>query len=114
MAEDPEKFFPGMPSVSYDNPEYRSGAYWRGPAWVNISFFAFKGLRDYGYRDLAEKLKSNLLGWMAKNPDSLYEYYDSRSGQGLGAHAYGWTAAFALSFVFDWNNDDLTWLFQRV
>jgi len=114
LAEDPGRFYPGMPSVSFDNPEYRSSAYWRGPAWVNISFFAFKGLRDYGFGDLAQRMRGNLLGWLNQNTDSLYEYYDSRDGKGLGAHAYGWTAAFALSFVFDWNNDDLTWLFPRV
>jgi len=111
LAEEPDRFYPGMPSAAYDTPGYDSSAYWRGPAWVNVSFFALKGLKDNGYGDLAEKMKANLLGWIDKNSDSLYEYYDSKDGKGLGARAYGWTAAFALSFVFDWDNADLTWLF---
>lgn len=114
LAADPAKFFPGMPCAAYDTPGYVSSAYWRGPTWVNVAFFALKGLRDYGYRDVAATMRTNLLRWISDNADSLYEYYDSRSGKGLGAHDYGWTAAFTLSFLLDWNNDHLTWLFERV
>lgn len=114
LASDPSKFYPGMPTAAYDTPGYESGGYWRGPAWVNTSFFAFKGLKDYGYREPAERMRSNLLGWATQNADSIYEYYDSKSGKGLGAKAYGWSSAFILSFEFDWNNDHLTWLFRRV
>jgi len=111
LAADPTKFYPGMPCAAYDTPGFDSKGYWRGPTWVNVAFFAIKGLRDYGYSDLADMMRSKVVGWMEQNEDSLYEYYDSRSGKGLGARDYGWTSTFALSFVFDWKNDHLTWLF---
>jgi putative isomerase len=110
LAEDPSEFYPGMPTAAYSTTGYDSKAYWRGPMWVNVAFFALKGLLDYGYRDLAERMRSNLVGWM-EHSDGLYEYYDSRSGKGLGARDFGWSSAFALSFVFDWDNNHLTRLF---
>ncbi len=112
MAADPLKFFPGMPTVAYDTPGYVSSGYWRGPAWVNTSYFALQGLREYGYSELAEKMRSNLLDWISADTSSLHEYYDSRTGNGAGAKGFGWSAAFTIAFILDWNNDNLTWLFH--
>jgi glucosidase len=112
IASDPAKFFPGLPTAAYDTPGYVSGGYWRGPAWVNTSYFALQGLREYGYGELAEKMRSNLLGWISANGSSIREYYDSRTGKGGGAEGFGWSAAFTIAFILDWNNDNLTWLFQ--
>lgn len=114
LAADPTKFYPGMPTAAYDTPGFEPHGYWRGSAWLNTSFFAIKGLKDYGFTDLASKMRSTLLGWVEKNKDTIYEYYDSKNGEGAGAKAYGWSSTFILSFVFDWDNDHLTWLFSRV
>jgi putative isomerase len=103
-ALNPAKFYPGMPTVAYDDPKYESGGYWRGPTWLNIAYFALKGLKDCGYREQAEAMRQNLLDWCAANPDHLYEYYDSRNGQGLGARQFGWTAAFVILFILDWGH----------
>jgi hypothetical protein len=40
--------------------------------------------------------------------------YEPRTGKGQGAQSYGWSAAFAISFILDWDNDHLTWLFPKV
>ncbi len=101
-AADPAKFFPGMPTVAYDDPNYESGRYWRGPTWLNTAYFALKGLKDAGFRDLAAAMRQTILEWCAANPDHLYEYYDSKTGQGLGASQFGWTAAFIILFLLDW------------
>lgn len=111
LAASTEKFFPGMPTAAYDTPAYKSGAYWRGPAWLNTSFFALKGLQQYGHTGPAAAMRETLLGWVARDP-SLREYYDSKSGAGAGAKAFGWSAAFTIAFVLDWDNDNLTWLFR--
>ncbi len=111
MAKDPLKFFPGMPTAAYDTPGYESRGYWRGSAWLNTSYFALKGLQQYGYTDTAEAMRSRLLGWVARNP-SIREYYDSRNGTGAGAQNFGWSAAFTIAFILDWNNNNLTWLFH--
>ena len=103
LAQDPNKFFPGFPTVAYDHPEYRSGAYWRGPAWLNVSYMALKGLKRYGFKDTAEAGRQTLLGWCDQNQDTIWEYYDSRSGQGLGARQYGWSGAWLIEFVLNWD-----------
>ena len=99
LAADPRRFFPGMPTVSYDDPKYSSHLYWRGPAWLNVSWFAIKGLESYGYSDLASRLKDTILGWCARNTDCLHEYYDTRTGAGLGAPSFGWTSAFVIEMI---------------
>lgn len=114
LAADPRKFFPGMPTVAYDNPGFDPRAMWRGPAWLNTSFFALKGLKDYGYAGLANGMRDTLLGWVAKDTSSIREYYHSTTGEGLGASAFAWSAAFTISFLLDWNNDNLTWMFPEL
>jgi len=112
IASDPLKFFPGMPTAAYDTAGYVSSGYWRGPTWVNTSYFALQGLREYGYSELAEKMRTNLLGWISADRSSIREYYDSKTGKGGGAEGFGWSAAFTTAFILDWNNDNLMWLFQ--
>jgi putative isomerase len=113
LAVDPRKFYPGMPSAAYDVPGFSSSNYWRGPAWLNTSYFALKGLKDYGYDDSAEAMRSTLLNWVALDPTDMREYYDSNNGGGLGAKRFGWSAAFVISFIEDWSNDNLTFLFPH-
>jgi putative isomerase len=102
LAADPAKFFPGMPSVSYDNPAFRSDDYWRGPTWLNADYFALKGLKNFGCDRVADEIRKTILGWCEKNADDLWEYYDSRNGKGLGARQYGWTGTFLMELILDW------------
>lgn len=92
-----------MPTVAYDDPAYTSGGYWRGPCWLNTAYFAVKGLKNAGSTGLAESYRQTILDWAAREPDCLYEYYDTRSGQGLGAKQFGWSAAFVIAFILDWD-----------
>lgn len=101
VAADENGFFPGMPTVSYDHPSYSSSDYWRGPTWLNVAWFAVKGLRNYGFDRTADTIKDTILGWCDANSDAIYEYYDSRTGKGLGAPQYGWSAAFVIEFILD-------------
>ena len=109
LAADPQKFFPGMPTAAYDTPGYESQGYWRGSAWLNTSFFALKGLQEYGFTRMADAMRSELLGWIAKDSSTIWEYYDSKRGAGAGAEGFGWSAAFTIAFILDWNNNNLTW-----
>jgi hypothetical protein len=52
-----------------------------------------------------------LLSNIARDRSTMWEYYDSRNGAGAGAKGFGWSAAFTIAFLLDWNNDNLTWLF---
>ena len=60
IARNTNKFYPGMPSVSYDDQGYDNN-YWRGPTWLNIAFFAVKGLDDYGFNNTSNEIKEFIL-----------------------------------------------------
>jgi glycogen debranching enzyme len=100
-----------MPTAAYDTPGFASHGYWRGSAWLNTSYFALKGLKEYGYSEPAETMRSELLKDIARDPSTIREYYDSKNGDGAGAKGFGWSAAFTIAFILDWDNDNLTWLF---
>ena len=67
LAADPAKFFPAMPSVAYDTRGYTANGYWRGPTWLNWSYFALKGLKDYGCNDLASSMRELSLSGSQKH-----------------------------------------------
>jgi hypothetical protein len=87
--------------------------YWRGRTRLNTAFFAIKGLKDYGAVDLADDFRNTVLGWLARG-SAIRENYKSRTGEELGAKGFGSSASFTLAFIFDWDNNNLTWCFPRV
>lgn len=98
-AKDKDYFYPGIPTISYNNKRYNSSKYWRGPCWLNTAYFTIQGIRNYGEFDLADELTENVLEYCSKNKDAIYEYYDSKTGKGLGAKDFGWSSAFILELI---------------
>ena len=94
-----EKFYSGMPTVSYDNKEY-STTYWRGPTWLNVAYFAAKGLKNYGFK-VADDIKETILSWVDKNEDSIYENYDSKTGFGIYGKDFSWSSVFVVEFILN-------------
>ena len=90
----------GMPTVSYENPEYSTN-YWRGPTWLNVAYFAAKGLKDYGFTEIADKIKETILCWVKKDGDKIHENYNSETGEGLGAGYFSWSAVFVMEFILN-------------
>ncbi len=103
LAVDSDRFHPGWPTVSYDHPCYANDSFWRGPTWLNVAYFALKGLKTYGFDRIADVGRATLLEWCRANPDYIYEYYDSRSGRGLGAPQFSWSAVFIMEFLLNWD-----------
>jgi len=93
---------PGWPSVSYLDPAYDPTGYWRGRTWLNIAYFALKGLKNYGYCDLAETGRQTLLDWVRRDPGSIYENYNSQTGLPVGAPHFSWSAVFVIKFLLEW------------
>jgi glycogen debranching enzyme len=88
------------PSVSAAEPSYAPGGesgpvrrYWRGPTWVNAAWLVWLGLRRLGYDEAAARIARGLIG--AVEREGLREYYDPRTGAGLGAHDFAWSALVA-------------------
>ena len=98
LGRDSNKFYPGMPTVSYDCEGYDND-YWRGPTWLNVAFFAIKGLHDYGYEDIASDMKEFILHMVYENLPNICENYDSRTRIGKCCKEFSWSAAFIIEFI---------------
>lgn len=88
------------PSVAVSEPSYEPDGghgplrrYWRGPTWVNSAWMVWLGMRRLGYDEEAEQLAAGVIGAVAR--EGLREYYDPRSGKGLGAVDFAWSALVA-------------------
>jgi hypothetical protein len=78
-----------IPSVSADERVYDPAGYWRGRSWINLIWFAYKGLRKYGYYAEASRLFARALEVFAKAP--CRENYNSATGEPMGAPDFGWS-----------------------
>jgi putative isomerase len=101
-AADPHSFHPGWPTIAYDHPDFDPEGYWRGRTWLNVAYFALKGLNDYGYDKIAKPGRDTLLQWVNDNPDFIYENYHPLTGQGLGVRQFSWSAVFVIEFILNW------------
>jgi Mannosylglycerate hydrolase MGH1-like glycoside hydrolase domain len=88
------------PSVAVREPSYQPGGsrgpirrYWRGPTWINAAWLLWLGLRRLGYEQEANRMADGLTG--AVEREGLREYYDPRTGKGLGAKDFAWSALIA-------------------
>ncbi len=88
------------PSVAADEPSYEPDGgggpirrYWRGPTWVNSAWMVWLGMRRLGYVDEAQLLADGLIATVER--EGLREYYDPRTGKGLGAKDFAWSALIA-------------------
>ena len=102
MAKTSKRLTPGWPSVAYDEPTYDPVGYWRGRTWINMAYFALRGLKWYGFDEIAEKGRAQILRWVLNDPSNANENYNSQTGQGVGATYFVWSSAFAIKFVLDW------------
>lgn len=90
------------PSVATCEPSYEPDGgrgpirrYWRGPTWVNSAWMVWLGLRRLGYEAEAQRLADGVIAAVAR--EGLREYYDPRTGKGLGAKDFTWSALVAES-----------------
>ncbi len=97
VLQDTTKFstFIPFPTVAADNPKYNPRGYWRGPIWLDQTYFAISGLRNYGYKDLADdytrKVFERLEGLNEGGP--IHENYDTHTGKRLKAPHFSWSAS---------------------
>lgn len=87
-----------LASVAQDQPTYQPATYWRGPTWINLNWIAIRGMERYGFTAQAQALRTRTLDLVAATP-TMYEYYDSQTGRGLGSPNFGWTSALAVDLA---------------
>jgi putative isomerase len=109
LLKDTAKFstYIPFPTVSADNPKYDPRGYWRGPIWLDQTYFAIRGLRNYGYHELADaytrQVFDRLDGLAQDQP--IHENYDTHSGQRLKAPHFSWSAAHLLMLYEDYRTN---------
>ena len=102
LAADTDKFYPGMPTVTYDCPVY-STDYWRGQTWLNVAYFAVKGLKDYGFDKTADGIKEFLLEMIYDQlPRGIFENYDSKNRRGKFNPSFSWSSCFIIEFILNY------------
>ncbi len=77
--------------------------YWRGPVWINLNWLLYHGLKDYGYDDIANRVKEDSIEIIKQN--GFFEYFDARkeahqnSIAGYGGDNFSWSAALIIDFL---------------
>lgn len=94
--KDPEEFWGQyiIPTVARNDPHFDPETMWRGPVWANINYFFVEALHQVGEYALARSLRQKTLD-LVMGHASIYEYYNSETGQPpeAAADTFGWTAA---------------------
>ncbi len=68
----------------YDTRASGNPTSWLGPIWINVNYFVFRGLINYGYVDEAKELAEKtilLLGWDFERFGALHEFYLPDNGE---------------------------------
>lgn len=97
--------FVPLPTLAANHPKFKpEGGYWRGPIWLDQSYFGINGLEKYGYTNeanqLAHKLIHNADGVLGKGT-SIRENYQPLTGKGLEAYNFSWSAAHYLMLILN-------------
>lgn len=77
-----------VPATSLDEPSFDPSGFWRGPTWIGVNWFIYKGLLNYGFSDIAKQIKKSSLELLQKS--GFREYFDPFTGEGRGAHNFTW------------------------
>ena len=96
-----KRFGKRMPTVAFDHPAYSKG-YWRGPTWLNVAYFAAKGLKNYDL-PVAEDIREWVLSTCDKEKRGIFENYDSVTGEGLYFPGFSWSCVFLIEFLLNWD-----------
>lgn len=115
LLEDPAKFstFIPFPTIAADNPKYSANGYWRGPIWLDQTYYGIEAFREYGLADEADhytrQVFDRLQGLTGTAP--IYENYDTFTGRGLQAAHFSWSAAHLLLLYEDYGKKKKRLLF---
>lgn len=97
LLDNPNKFstFIPFPTIAADNPKYDHNGYWRGPIWLDQTYYGIHGYRNYGFTKKADaytdQVFTRLEGIQHGTP--IYENYDTFTGKPLEASHFSWSAA---------------------
>ena len=82
-----------FPSISSRHKSFEEKRYWRGPVWINCNWIIYQGLKNKD-KKFAEIIRKKTIDLIENK--KFYEYYSCKSGLGMGAKNFSWTAALYL------------------
>ena len=90
-------------SFDPESDRFNPKKYWRGPIWINLNWMLYNGLNNYGFTDIANRVKEDSITLIEKY--GFYEYFDSRKSvtknAGYGGNNFSWSAALLLDLLKD-------------
>lgn len=93
-----------FPTIAADNPKYDPKGYWRGPIWLDQTYYGIKAYRNYGEHKKADaytdQVFQRLQGISAGTP--IYENYDTHTGKPMQASHFSWSASCLLMLYNDY------------
>lgn len=106
MLQDTTKFstYIPFPTIAADNPKYNPHGYWRGPIWLDQTYFAIRGLRNYGYNKLADEYTLQVFDRLngLKEGAPIHENYGTHTGERLKAPHFSWSSSHLLMMYDDY------------
>ncbi|RHE93167.1 MGH1-like glycoside hydrolase domain-containing protein [Bacteroides intestinalis] len=106
MLQDTAKFstYIPFPTIAADNPKYNPRGYWRGPIWLDQTYFAIRGLRNYGYHKLADEYTMQVFDRLngLKEGAPIHENYGTHTGERLKAPHFSWSSSHLLMMYDDY------------
>lgn len=78
-----------VPTTPSDHPQFDPAHYWRGNVWMSVNWLIWRGLRRYGYGELANILAERSVALVHHH--GFYEYFNPLTGDGYGPSAQSWT-----------------------
>ncbi|ADV42528.1 MGH1-like glycoside hydrolase domain-containing protein [Bacteroides helcogenes] len=96
-----------FPTIAADNPKYNPHGYWRGPIWLDQTYFAIRGLRNYGYNKLADKYTLQVFDRLngLKEGAPIHENYGTHTGERLKAPHFSWSSSHLLMMYDDYGKE---------
>lgn len=93
-----------FPTIAADNPKYNPRGYWRGPIWLDQTYFAIRGLRNYGYNKLADEYTLQVFDRLSglKEGAPIHENYGTHTGERLKAPHFSWSSSHLLMLYDDY------------
>ena len=83
----------GPTNVAQDHPSYHPSAYWRGPAWPQLSYLLWFAARRWDNtrwtKQLVDQIARNTIA--GARASGWAEYWNPHTGVGLGAAPQSWT-----------------------
>lgn len=77
-----------VPTVARSEPSFDPEGFWRGPVWMSVNWFIFKGLLNYGFYNEASTILSSSLKLIEKS--GFREQFNPLTGEGNGAKDFTW------------------------